>query len=255
MRKLLSLITAASLATSTLAHFSIYGVWLNGEFQGDGRHVYERTKVHWELNPPYYNSDWAYIACNTLGHRAVPKWIEVKAGDTFAPEWYWWERGDYTAANHLGPLLVHMAPAVPGPTGVNTPGIWTKLYHYAYNTTDHKWSNQYFKSDAESTRGHHFITIPDVPAGDYIIRSEIIALQIADTPYGAQHYPSCVQVRVTTNGTTELPGGDSFPGSYVPGQPGLLWPTADESDPAKYPIPGGPVWEGSPGGGIYGLNA
>lgn len=63
-----------------------------------------------------------------------------------------------------------MAPAVP--TGVNTPSIWTKLYHYAYNSTDKKWADQYFKGDAASTKGHHFIMIPDVPAGDYLIRGE-----------------------------------------------------------------------------------
>lgn len=61
-----------------------------------------------------------------------------------------------------------MAPAVS--TGVNTPNIWTKLYHYGYNATDQFWADDYFKKDATPTKGHHFVTIPDVPAGDYLIR-------------------------------------------------------------------------------------
>ncbi|KAJ3512476.1 hypothetical protein NMY22_g15320 [Coprinellus aureogranulatus] len=150
-----------------------------------------------------------------------------------------------------------MAPAISESTGVNTPNIWTKLYHYAYNATDLKWADDYFQKDASTTKGHHFITIPDVPAGDYIIRGEVITLQEAAYLNGAQHYPSCIQVRVTTNGTKTLPGGVSFPGSYTPGQPGLRWPPegSTSADPTKYPLPGGDVWEGSPGGGIYGMNA
>ena len=107
--------------------------------------------------------------------------------------------------------------------------------------------------------------------------AEIITLQEASYLNGAQHYPSCVQVRVTSNGSKVLPGGVSFPGkepldseschrpnpfdpnpgTYLPGQPGLMWPPegSETADPAKYPLPGGDVWEGSPGGGIYGLDA
>src|SRR5689334_100223 len=42
--------------------------------------------------------------------------------------------------------------------------------------------------------------------------AEIIALHAANVLNGAQHYPSCIQVRVTSNGTRALPGGVNFPG-------------------------------------------
>ncbi|TFK18806.1 hypothetical protein FA15DRAFT_728773 [Coprinopsis marcescibilis] len=217
-------LVAASLMHTALAHMGIYGVWLNGEFRGDGRNVHVRTPAS-KINSP--------------------------AGDTFAPEWFWSERGDFYTGNHKGPLLVYIAPAVT--SGPNTPNIWTKLYHYAYNTTDGYWSDDYFQKNAEATKGHHFITIPDIPAGDYLVRSEIITLQEAMYDNGAQHYPSCVQIRVKTNGSAVLPGGVSFPGTYVPLQRGLKWGLGGD-DPSEYPIPGGPVWEGSPGGGIYKLS-
>ncbi|TFK24678.1 hypothetical protein FA15DRAFT_574999, partial [Coprinopsis marcescibilis] len=231
-------LVAASLMHTALAHMGIYGVWLNGEFQGDGRNV--RTPAS-KMNSPVRNPDWTYIACNTLGHRKQAAWLEVQAGDTFAPEWFWSERGDFYTGNHKGPLLVYIAPAVS--SGPNTPNIWTKLYHYAYNTTDGYWSDDYFQKNAEATKGHHFITIPDIPAGDYLVRSEIITLQEAMYDNGAQHYPSCVQIRVKTKGSAVLPGGVSFPGTYVPLQRGLKWGLGGD-DPSEYPIPGGPVWEG-----------
>ncbi|KAF6750966.1 glycosyl hydrolase family 61-domain-containing protein [Ephemerocybe angulata] len=249
-----TLVTTLALAVVASAHMSIFGVWINGQFQGDGRNLYERTKFNIQTNSPVRNVDWSYIACHTLGSREQPKWLEVKAGDTFAPEWYWNERGDFYTGSHVGPVLVYIAPAVS--TGPNTPEIWTKLFHYAYNAIDGKWADDYFKEDATATKGHHFITIPDIPAGNYLIRSEVIALQEAKFPNGAQHFPSCVQVRVMTNGTTSLPGGVSFPGTYLPNQPGIRWPPegAETADPKDYPLPGGEVWGKSPGGGIYGLN-
>ncbi|KAH6910677.1 glycosyl hydrolase family 61-domain-containing protein [Coprinopsis sp. MPI-PUGE-AT-0042] len=249
--KSLSLLASLASAQVALAHISIWGVWKNGEWQGDGREVYERTKFNVELNAPVRNVDWSYIACHTLGHRERPKYLEVKAGDIIAPEWVWDKRDDFYTGNHVGPVLVYMAPAVK--SGPNTPEIWTKLYHYGYNATDNLWADEYFtKKRASETKGHHWFTIPDVPAGDYLIRSEIITLQEAFRVNGAQHYPSCIQVRVTSDGKKALPGGLS---TYAVGQTGIVWPPLDGSspDPANYPIPGGPVWEGSPGGGIYGL--
>lgn len=48
--------------------------------------------------------------------------------------------------------------------------------------------------------------------------AEIIALHEADVPYsanaarGAQLYMNCVQIKVTSNGGSSLPGGSQFPG-------------------------------------------
>ena len=32
-----------------------------------------------------------------------PKYLEVKAGDIVAPEWFWYKRGDFVTDNHVGP--------------------------------------------------------------------------------------------------------------------------------------------------------
>lgn len=59
--------------------------------------------------------------------------------------------------------------------------------------------------------------------GNYLIRNEVIALHIAATLGGAEVFPSCTQLRVGGSGNAR-PREDelvSFPGAYVPEDPGL----------------------------------
>jgi len=52
------------------------------------------------------------------------------------------------------------------------------------------------------------------------LSAEIIALHEANVPYrdnqlrGAQFYMSCIQIRVTSQGSATLPGGTTFPGPF-----------------------------------------
>jgi lytic cellulose monooxygenase (C1-hydroxylating) len=57
-------------------------------------------------------------------------------------------------------------------------------------------------------------TIPSCLApGDYLIRAEVIALHVAGSAGGAQHYASCAQVTLSGGGNT-VPSGVRFPGAY-----------------------------------------
>ena len=85
------------------------------------------------------------------------------------------------------------------------------------------------------------LTLPtQVAPGDYLVRHELIALQLATTLGGAEFYPSCTQIRVggsqkgTPNQTV------SFPGAYNDNDPGILDPNA-YTPGATYIFPGGPV--------------
>jgi lytic cellulose monooxygenase (C1-hydroxylating) len=66
-------------------------------------------------------------------------------------------------------------------------------------------------------------------AGDYLFRAEVIGLHEAEVSYqsnnarGAQFYPSCTQVRITSGGSASPPGGISFPGTYRPTDPGIVF--------------------------------
>jgi cellulase len=47
-------------------------------------------------------------------------------------------------------------------------------------------------------KGKHSFTFPHVPAGEYIIRPEIVALHEGNRQGGAQLYMACIQVKVAS---------------------------------------------------------
>lgn len=61
--------------------------------------------------------------------------------------------------------------------------------------------------------------------GDYLVRHEIIALQLATAQGGAEFYPSCSQIRVSGNGTGVPQETVALPGAYSDTDPGILVPT------------------------------
>jgi cellulase len=65
------------------------------------------------------------------------------------------------------------------------------------------------------------VTVPScIPAGDYLLRGEIIALHSAGSYPGAQFYMECAQIRVTGGGSTQ-PSTVSIPGTYSGNDPGI----------------------------------
>lgn len=58
-------------------------------------------------------------------------------------------------------------------------------------------------------------TIPScLKAGYYLVRHEIIALHAAYSYPGAQFYPGCHQLKITSSGTTIPSSLVAFPGAY-----------------------------------------
>jgi len=68
------------------------------------------------------------------------------------------------------------------------------------------------------------VTIPkSLAPGKYIVRFELLALHSAGQAGGAQFYPQCADIEVTSGGTTKLPAGVSIPGFYSEQTPGVVW--------------------------------
>ncbi|KAF9005986.1 glycoside hydrolase family 61 protein [Cyathus striatus] len=232
----------ASLATSILAHTTIWGVWVNGVDQGDGRNLYIRSPPN---NNPVKDLTSDAMACN-VNNRVVPQSIPVEAGDELTFEWYHDERDDdIIASSHHGPIAVYIAPASSNGTGP----VWVKIFEDAYTTS---WA----VDRLITSHGQHSVIVPDLPAGDYLFRAEIIALHEADVLYsqnnlrGAQFYMSCVQITVSSNGTDTPSGAAEFPGTYTDSTPGIVWNLYTDQDPAGYQPPGPIVWEDAIGGSI-----
>ncbi|RXW23286.1 hypothetical protein EST38_g2584 [Candolleomyces aberdarensis] len=232
--RLASFIALASAVAGTLAHTELYSVWVNNVDQGNGRGVYIRSPPS---NYPLKDLTSPNLNCNVNGDKAVPRSVSVKYGDKLTFEWGHNARGDdIIDASHKGPILVYMRPA----SGKN----WTKVFEANFN--GQSWATERLRD----ARGQHSIFIPDVPAGDYLFRAEVIALHEADAYYtnnparGVQLFPSCVQVRVTSNGKKALPaGGAVFPGTYKNSSPGIFFNLYKGGPPhASYYSPGPATW-------------
>lgn len=82
------------------------------------------------------------------------------------------------------------------------------------------------------------MTIPScLPAGDYLMRSEQIALHTASSEGGAQFYLSCGQLSVTGGGSTTPQNLVAFPGAYKATDPGILI-NINYPKPTNYTNPG-----------------
>ncbi|KAG9081850.1 hypothetical protein FRC07_014398, partial [Ceratobasidium sp. 392] len=206
-----SLLSAAFVS----AHTTVYGVWLNGVFQGDGRNNYIRSPPN---NNPVKDINSSAMSCN-VNNRAVSKYLSVKSGDTLTFEWYHNSRNDdIIDKSHKGPVQVYIAPASSNGSG----NVWVKLF--SAKGSGSNWAvNQVI-----ATHGQHSVKIPNIAAGQYLLRAEMIALHEADVSYqsnparGAQHYMSCVQIAVTSSGSV-LPSGVAFPGAYTYSTPGIVY--------------------------------
>ncbi|KAJ6471899.1 glycosyl hydrolase family 61-domain-containing protein [Mycena sanguinolenta] len=87
------------------------------------------------------------------------------------------------------------------------------------------------------------VTLPsNLKAGNYLLRHEIIALQLAQSEGGAEFYPSCSQLTVTGSGTGAPTESElvSLPGAYKSTDPGILIDVYNMNGKA-YQFPGPPV--------------
>ncbi|KAK7734278.1 hypothetical protein SLS53_007927 [Cytospora paraplurivora] len=83
-------------------------------------------------------------------------------------------------------------------------------------------------------------TIPScLKAGYYLVRHEIIALHSAYSYPGAQFYPGCHQLNITSSGTTTPSDLVAFPGAYQATDPGI---TYNAYLATNYTIPGPAVF-------------
>ncbi|KAK0488927.1 glycoside hydrolase family 61 protein [Armillaria novae-zelandiae] len=228
MRGLLCFSLITTTITSVVAHTRVYGVWINGVFQGDGRDVYIRSPP---TNDPVKDITSSAMACN-VNNIAVGTTLSVTGGDKFTFEWYHDSRDDdIIAASHLGPIAVYIAPTTSNGAGT----VWTKVFEDVYNGT---WAT----TRLISAHGQHTVVIPDVPAGDYLLRGKVppFPCKAKAPPNTTIHSGNCCTSRSVLV---------VLAGTYTDSTPGILWNVYDQ-DPTEYVAPGPDVWSGSLGGSI-----
>ncbi|RTE82833.1 hypothetical protein BHE90_002602 [Fusarium euwallaceae] len=228
-----------AMASTVSAHARMYGVWVNGEDQGNGQNVYIRTPPS---NSPVKDLSSADIVCNVNGGTAAPEFVSAAAGDTLSFEWYHDNRNDdIIDKSHQGPIITYIAPYTETD---GTGAIWTKIQEEGYDGS--KWA----VDNLIANGGKIDFDLPaGLKAGKYLIRQEIIAHHESDATYdqnparGAQFYPSCVQVEVTGSGSAVPDEGFDFNTGYKYSDAGIHFNLYGSY--SSYEIPGPAVWSGS----------
>ncbi|KAF8169008.1 glycosyl hydrolase family 61-domain-containing protein [Mycena galopus ATCC 62051] len=176
--------------------------------------------------------------------------ITVPAGAQVTTEWHRTLDGadpsdpsDPVDPSHHGPVLSYLA-RIPDAQQSTVTGLnWFKIYEDGLIAANQSWGVDRMIAN----KGKVTFTIPPcIPAGQYLLRHEMIALHSAVTYPGAQFYMECAQIAITGGGSTS-PATVSFPGAYAGTDPGI---TVNIYYPllTNYTIPGPPVFSCSGGG-------
>jgi cellulase len=164
--------------------------------------------------------------------------VTVPAGATITHEWHHGGNGadpndgdDPIAKSHLGPVMVYLAKVDNAQTTGVTGLRWFKIAEDGLDSSGQWGVNRLLNNGGKATA-----VIPScIPAGNYLLRAEIIALHSASTYPGAQLYMGCAQINVTGGGSAS-PATVSFPGAYKGSDPGIT--VNIYSGLSSYTIPG-----------------
>jgi cellulase len=169
------------------------------------------------------------IACHKSA-RAATNFAKVAAGQTVTVQWNTWPE------SHHGPVIDYLAPFNSNAGSLSFAKIAQKGLISGSNPG--RWASD----ELISNRNSWTITIPSSTApGQYVLRHEIIALHSAGQPNGAQFYPQCVNIEVTSGGSTR-PSGSPATSFYRASDPGVTFNLYQSF--SSYPIPGPSLFRG-----------
>ncbi|KDQ20796.1 glycoside hydrolase family 61 protein [Botryobasidium botryosum FD-172 SS1] len=224
--KTISLLTiAAALASSVSAHYIFTSLILNGQTTP----AYQYVRRNTNSNSPVLSVTSNDIRCNVGGASGgSTQTASVAAGSTvgFALD---------QAIFHAGPIAVYLGKAPSTAASWDGSGAnWFKIYEVGATISPGAIA---FPADGKTS--FTFKLPSSVPAGQYLLRIEHIALHSAGSP---QFYVSCAQLNITGGGSAN-PAKVSIPGYVSASDPGLTvniyYPI-----PTSYKVPGPSVFSG-----------
>ncbi|CAE6424957.1 unnamed protein product [Rhizoctonia solani] len=230
-----TLVAAFLAASGVHAHATFQQFWVNGVDQGD------KCVRKPASNSPVTSVTSNDLACNA-GAASTSGICSVAAGTTVSVEMHQ-QPGDRNCANeaiggnHDGPTIIYMAKVDNAATAVGSSANWFKVAATGLVSKDY-WGTDVMNAAC----GKVTFKIPsNIPAGQYLVRAEVIALHVAGSAGGAQFYMSCYQLQVTGGGSAS-PATVKFPGAYKATDPGILFNLYGSY--TTYTIPGPAVFSG-----------
>ncbi|KAI4605863.1 hypothetical protein J4E90_010688 [Alternaria incomplexa] len=231
--------TAIILAAANLAaaHTTFQSFVIDGKDQG--QHFAVQTPSNG--NNPILDVTSTAMICN--GGKATSDQVEVAAGSKLGMQWHHndpasaGDGDDPIAPSHKGPVMVYIAKADTNGEGA----VWTKIYEDGL--TGSKWG----VDNLISSKGLLEIDLPNLEAGDYLIRPEMIGLHEASAEGKAQFYNGCGQIKVTGSGSAALPAtGVDMTKAYKATDPGVMFNIYGGA--TDYTVPGPKVWDAATAG-------
>ncbi|KAI5197706.1 glycoside hydrolase [Aureobasidium subglaciale] len=168
----------------------------------------------------------------------------VNGGDTVSFNWDTWP------TSHHGPVITYLAKCDGDCADADKTTLkWFKIDAVGLISGNSKPDEGVWASDKLITDSNKWdVKIPDtIASGNYVARHEIIALHSANNEGGAQNYPQCINLKITSSGTDNPEGvvGTSlytaqdkgiFVNIYYPG-----------FGPDQYDMPGPALYTGGSG--------
>ncbi|KAJ3053611.1 hypothetical protein HK097_003839 [Rhizophlyctis rosea] len=131
---------------------------------------------------------------------------DVSSGSMYCNWAHEYRGGEIIASSHKGPIAVYISKE-----GSNS---WVKIDERG--NSPGSWATDVLISNGAK----HWVQLPALQQGRYLVRAEWITLHESDTSYqanparGAQIYIGCAQVEYSSGGSVSIPAGVAFPGAY-----------------------------------------
>ncbi|KAK7189345.1 hypothetical protein DPSP01_012387 [Paraphaeosphaeria sporulosa] len=228
--KTTTFLALAAVGKLAAAHATFQEMLVNGKSQGS-----TGVRGTSNQNNPIYSTaeELASDMIICKGGSKVTGSVSVASGDKLTLQWHHnnpMSSGDGDepiASSHKGPIIVWVAKAETEGKG----NAWVKIQESGLSGGT--WAVDTFRSNA----GKIDVTVPDLAAGDYLIRSEIIALHEADRAGKAQFYNGCGQIKVTSSGTKSITSGVNMQSVYKTDDAGVLFNIYGGATTYKIPGP------------------
>ncbi|KAL1957301.1 hypothetical protein VTO42DRAFT_6208 [Malbranchea cinnamomea] len=242
-----AILGAVALAARVRAHGYVSGIVVDGAYHGG----YIVDKYPYMPNPPDVvgwsttATDLGFVAPDAFGdpdiicHRdGAPGAIHAKvnAGATIELQWNTWPE------SHHGPVIDYLANCNGDCSSVDKTSLkFFKISEAGLNDGSNA-PGQWASDDLIANNNSWTVTIPkSIAPGNYVLRHEIIALHSAGNQNGAQNYPQCFNLEITSNGS-DNPEGVLGTELYKADDPGILFNIYQPMD--SYPIPGPALYTG-----------
>ncbi|KAF7853062.1 hypothetical protein EAF04_010801 [Stromatinia cepivora] len=219
-------IIAASLLTAVTAHQNFHQFWVNGVSPG-----YQVSIRMPPSNSPVLDVTSDNITCNVNGNK-VPSGVNTTAaneGDAITVQW--------DSSGHPGPIQHYLFGPVDDASMATGIGSWFKIDEYV--EVNGTWASALMEAGNMS---YTFKLPTGMASGEYLLRSEMLALHGAQTVGGAQWYIGCAQLSITGTSGDSCGPSIELPGAYNATDPSIYIPNVYNGfNISTYTPPGGAV--------------